>query len=110
MAENEEVTDKDVEKSRTRVEKLRDQLAQTEAELASSEASRTNAVRQARLDAEADRLERDLAAARERLKESKKSDNLLLDNIGEVTPEVDTTPDPDLEPTPTAAPGVTKEK
>lgn len=112
MAAKDEVTDKDVEKSRTRVEKLRDQLAQVNADVVESEASRNNRVRQASLDAEADRLEVELAAARERLKASKKSDDTILDNLDDaVQPEVDTTPDPDLEPTPTPAPGdKTKER
>lgn len=93
MPKSTEVTDKDVEKSRDRVDKLRQQVASAEAELTTSEASRNNAVKQARLDAEAQRLEQRLAAARSHLKTSKQEDR-LVEEAGVVEEVVDTSPSP----------------
>lgn len=69
-----ETSAKDVEKSREKVDKLRDQLASVKSDLAASEAGRNNTVRKATLDNEAERLQAELAAARERLRVSKGED------------------------------------
>jgi hypothetical protein len=91
------VTDKDVEKSREKVEKLREQLAAANFDLVTSEQSRNNAVTKARLDAEAERLQAQLAAAKDRLKVSKSGDPIVEQIKESVAPqEVDTTPEPHL--------------
>ena len=69
-----EVSEEDVQQSRDRVQQLREELAETQRNLAVSEASRTNAVRKARLDREADSLEQQLQAARDRLAVSQGTD------------------------------------
>lgn len=62
-----QVSDEEVQASRERVEQLREELAETQQNLSVSEASRTNAVRKTRLDREAESLEQQLQAARNRL-------------------------------------------
>lgn len=69
-----DVTDDDVQASRDRVAALRQELSDTTNELAISEASRNNVVRKAQLDQEADRLERELEAARARLEVSREEE------------------------------------
>lgn len=70
-----QVPDEEVVESRTRVEKLREELAEVNGKLTVSESSRTNAVRKARLDREAESLERQLEAARQRLAVSQGEDD-----------------------------------
>lgn len=70
-----QVSDEEVQASRERVEQLREELAETQQNLSVSEASRTNAVRKARLDREADSLEAQLQAARDRLATSQNNDD-----------------------------------
>jgi hypothetical protein len=87
-----DVSEKDVDKARDRVEKLRQQLDEENAKVTGSETARNNAVRKARLDAEADRLQQEIDAARNRLKVSSGTEDRLLDQIAVTEEVVDTTP------------------
>lgn len=66
------VSDKDVEKARSRVDRLREQIAEENTKASSAVRANENTVRKARLDSEATRLEAQLAA----LKESNKAANV----------------------------------
>lgn len=77
MPKTTEVSDKEVARSRDRVEKLRQQIADEEAKLKTSESGRNNAVQKARLDAEASKLEQQLAAARQRVNSSLDDERII---------------------------------
>ena len=72
-----EVPDEAVEESRDRVQQLREELAQVNGKLVSNETSRNNAVRKARLDREAESLERQLEQARRRLEVSESQSSIV---------------------------------
>lgn len=77
------VTDKQVEQARSKVDRLNEQIAELQAKASADIRSQENAVRVARLDAEAERLQAELEALRRM-----HSKSVLKETVSETVEEV----------------------